>query len=90
MREESVTAIDAGSAREDGKRPGEGMGRRYPIALVLYAVLAALSWFTLEGKVFIMGKPVELRMVPLIIIGGLALRTVLAMQAEKIRHSNGR
>jgi hypothetical protein len=28
---------------------------------------------------------VELRLVPLIVIGGLALRTVLARQAEKIR-----
>ena len=38
-----------------------------------------------EGKVFVVGKPVELRLVPLIIIGGLALRTVLARQADKIR-----
>ena len=32
-----------------------------------------------------MGRPVELRLIPLLIIGGFALRTVLAMQAEKIR-----
>jgi hypothetical protein len=63
------------------------MDRKYPVALVLYAVLAALCWFTLEGTVVVMGKPVELRLVPLLIIGGLALRTMLAMQAEKIRRS---
>jgi hypothetical protein len=28
---------------------------------------------------------VELRLVPLVIIGGLALRTMVAMRAEKIR-----
>jgi hypothetical protein len=39
------------------------------------------------GKVLVWGKPVELRLVPLIIIGGLALKTVLALQAEKIRRS---
>jgi hypothetical protein len=37
------------------------------------------------GKILVFGKPVEMRWVPLIIIGGLALRTVLARSAEKIR-----
>jgi hypothetical protein len=37
------------------------------------------------GKVMVMGKPVEMRWIPLIIIGGLALRTVLARSAERIR-----
>jgi hypothetical protein len=75
--------------RETKGVPGTGsnMDRKYPVALVLYAVLVALCWFTLEGTVVVMGKPVELRLVPLLIIGGLALRTMLAMQAEKIRRS---
>jgi nicotinic acid phosphoribosyltransferase len=52
----------------------------------LYAVLAVLVWFTLdEGKVFVLGKWVELRWFPLLILGGLALRTVLARQADRIR-----
>jgi hypothetical protein len=38
-----------------------------------------------EGTVLVMGKPVEIRWIPLIIIGGVALKTVLARQAEKIR-----
>jgi len=33
----------------------------------------------------VMGKPVEMRWIPLIIIGGLVLRTVLARSAERIR-----
>jgi hypothetical protein len=65
---------------------GAELDRKYWVALGLYAVLAVLVWLTMgEGKVFVMGKPVELRLVPLIIIGGLALRTVLARQADKIR-----
>ncbi len=65
---------------------GSDLDRKYWVALVLYAVLAALAWFTLgEGKVFVMGRPVELRLLPLIIIGGMALRTVLAHHADKIR-----
>ena len=60
--------------------------RRFPIALGLYVVLGLLVWFTMgEGKVLVHGRPVEMRLVPLIIIGGLALRTVLARQADRIR-----
>jgi hypothetical protein len=67
---------------------GSALDRKYWVALALYAVLAALVWFTMgEGKILVSGKAVELRLVPLIVIGGLALRTVLARQAEKIRRS---
>ena len=66
---------------------GSELERKYWIALALYGALAVLVWFTMDaGKVVVFGKPVELRLVPLIIIGGLALRTVLALQADKIRH----
>jgi hypothetical protein len=65
---------------------GEDLDRKYWVALALYAALAALAWFTVgEGAILVHGKPVELRMLPLIIIGGMALRTVLARHAEKIR-----
>jgi len=71
---------------QPGVRTGSELERRYPIAVALYAILALLVWFTMgSGKVPVMGKPVELRLLPLIIIGGLALRTVLARQAERIR-----
>ena len=54
--------------------------------MALFAILAALVWFTMgEGTVLVFGRPVEMRLVPLIVIGGLALRTVLARHAEKIR-----
>jgi len=59
--------------------------KKYRVALVLYAVLAALSWFTLDAKIPVGGRLVELRLVPLVIIGGMVLRTVVAMKAEKIR-----
>jgi hypothetical protein len=64
---------------------GSPLEKKYWVALVLYAVLAVLSWFTLDGKIPVGGRLVELRLVPLVIIGGLALRTVVAMKAEKIR-----
>ena len=64
------------------------LDRRFRLALALYAVLGLLVWFTMgEGKVLVHGKLVDLRLVPLIVIGGLALRTVLARQADRIRRS---
>jgi hypothetical protein len=85
MRNEPVAGTGAGSGREGLSGAGPNMARKYRVALLLYAVLAALSWFTLDGKIPVGGKLVELRLVPLVIIGGLVLRTVVAMKAEKIR-----
>jgi hypothetical protein len=68
------------------KSSGPDLGGKFWMAMALYAILAALAWFTLgEGTVFVGGRPVELRLLPLVILGGLALRTVLARQADKIR-----
>jgi hypothetical protein len=67
---------------------GTTLEKKYRVALVLYAVLALLSWFTLDGKIPVGGRLVELRLVPLVIIGGLALRTMVAMKAEKIRKNS--
>jgi hypothetical protein len=90
MREEPGAVVDAGSGREDSKRSGNDLDRKFWVALVLYAILAALSWFTLDGKIPIGGRLVELKLIPLIIIGGFALRTVLAMKAEKIRREGSK
>jgi hypothetical protein len=74
-------------SEKSGMRSGSDLQRRFPLALAMYVVLALFVWFTMDGgKVDVFGKPVELRLVPLIVIGGLALRTVLASQADKIRH----
>jgi hypothetical protein len=68
---------------------GTTLGKKYWVALGLYAALAVLSWFTLDARIPVGGRLVELRLVPLVIIGGLALRTMLAMKAEKIRRQEG-
>jgi hypothetical protein len=63
--------------------------RKFRVALALYGVLALLVWFTMgAGEVLVHGRPVQLRLVPLIVIGGLALRTVVAHQADKIRRQS--
>jgi hypothetical protein len=74
---------------QPGTRAGSDLQRRYLVALLLYAVLAVLAWFTLgEGKVIVFGKPVELRLIPILILATFALRTVLVRQADKIRHGD--
>ena len=85
-----------GSEPQPDERKGlEGaksdLERRFPIALGLYVILGLLVWFTMgEEKVLVYGRPVDLRLVPLIVIGGLALRTVLARQADRIRRQDGK
>jgi len=60
--------------------------RRMPWALGLYGLLGMLVWFTVgEGTVLVLGKPVELRIIPLVVIGSFVLRTLLAHQANRIR-----
>ena len=67
-------------------REGSDLQRRYPVALALYAVLAVLAWFTMGAdKVLVNGNWVDLRLLPLIVLGGLAVRTVLAAKADRIR-----
>ena len=62
------------------------LDRKFWAALAMFAVLAVVVWLTIgDGSVLVFGKPVELKLIPLIVIGGMALRTVLARKAEKIR-----
>jgi hypothetical protein len=62
------------------------LARKFWLALMLYAALAALSWFTLgEGKILVGSRLVQMRLLPLVVLGGLAFRTVVARQADKIR-----
>ena len=90
MREEPGAGISAGSEREGLKQPGGELARKFRIAMVLYAILAAVSWFTLDGEIPVGGRLVELKLIPLVIIGGCALRTVAAMKAEKIRREGNK
>ena len=70
----------------DLRSTGSQLDRKYWVALALYAGLALLVWFTMDaGKVPIFGRPVDLRLVPLVILGGLAAKTVVARHAERIR-----
>jgi hypothetical protein len=71
---------------EEQQSSGSDLERKFWVAIAMYAVLAALAWFTLgEGKILVNGRPVEMRLLPLVVLGGLAVRTVLARQADRIR-----
>ena len=73
------------------KEAGSGLKQKFWLSLLLYAVLAALSWFTLgEGKILVGNRAVELKVIPLLVLGGFALRTVIARQAEKIRREGSK
>jgi hypothetical protein len=92
MRWRQNYAVAAEKRRTEGLHSsGVDLDRKFWWALALYAVLAVLVWFSMDaGTVLVYGKPVEMRLLPLIVIGGLALRTVLARSAEKIRRSGSK
>ena len=72
--------------RRDLKGASSDLDRKYWIALALYGMLALLAWFTLgEGKVLVGNRLVEIRLLPLVVLGGFVLKTFLARHAEKIR-----
>jgi hypothetical protein len=72
-----------------GAEPDAELERKARIAFGLYLVLGVVAWFTLDGTVLVYGRPVEIRLVPLIVLAGLAARTLLAVKAEKIRRASG-
>jgi hypothetical protein len=73
----------------------EGSQKRSPdekfwIALGLYVILGAVIWFTLgDGTTIVFGKQVQLRWIPMFVVGTFVFRTVMAREAEKIRRSSG-
>ena len=73
---------------QQGTRSGSDLERRYPIALAVYGVLAVLVWFTIgNGAVGLFGRPVEVRWVVEFILAMFVFRTVMAMQADRLRRS---
>ena len=78
-----------GSGPENGT--GSDLDRKYPVALALYGVLALLVWFTIgEDRILVGSTLVQMRWIPLLVIGGLVFRTVVAHHAEKIRRDESR
>jgi len=64
--------------------------RKFWTALGLYGILAVVIWFTLgEGKVLAFGRSVEIRLIPLFVVGMFVLRTWVAREAEKVRRRSG-
>jgi hypothetical protein len=87
-KDERSGSTRTGLGAKLGAEPGAEIERKARIAFGLYLVLGVVAWFTLDGTVLVYGRPIELRLVPLIVLGGLAARTLLAVKAEKIRRAS--
>jgi hypothetical protein len=60
--------------------------RKYWIALALFGILAVGIWFTFgEATVFVFGRQVQLRLIPLFVVATFIFRTYMAREADKIR-----
>jgi hypothetical protein len=80
MQESPETVLDEAQTSEQVR------DRKFWMAMVAYGVLAVLIWFTVgEGTVLAFGKRVEIRLIPLLIVGTFAFRTYIAREADKIR-----
>jgi hypothetical protein len=72
--------------RKPGSKPDSAQDQKFWVAMAAFGVLAAVIWFTLgEGTVFAFGRPVEIKLIPLFVIGMFVLRTLVAREADKIR-----
>jgi len=83
----------AGQKRSEDEAAGTGseMDRKYRIAMALYGVLAVVAWFTIgQGSVPVFGRMVEIRWIPIFVLATFAFRTVMAMQADRIRRKGSR
>ncbi len=80
-------ALEAAERREEHLgSSGQDLERKYRITLAIYVVLAVAAWFTIgEGRIPVFGRMVEIRWFPVFILAMFALRTVLVMQADRIR-----
>ena len=80
--------LENGNKDRSGDLP-DSLNRKFWAAMALYAVLAVAAWYSIgEGSFLVGDRPVEIRLVPLFVLGALALKTVLARQAEKIRRGD--
>jgi hypothetical protein len=85
---QNVELDEAERERAEGEtdKTGSELERKYRIAMALYGVLAVVAWFTIgEGSVPVFGRMVEIRWIPIFVLATFAFRTVMAMQADRIR-----
>jgi hypothetical protein len=85
-RPESNPGLNPGQERKLSSKPDSKQGQKFWTAMGAFGILAAVIWFTLgEGTVFAFGRPVEIKLIPLFVIGMFVLRTLVAREADKIR-----
>ena len=71
------------------KSTGAELERKYWPAMAAYAILAVVAWFVVgEGSVRISGRPVEIRLLPVLVLGLMAFRTYMARMADRIRRGD--
>ena len=72
-----------------GTDPVRSRDRKFWIALALFGILAVGIWFTFgEATVFVFGRQVQLRLIPLFVVATFVFRTVMAREADKIRRKS--
>jgi hypothetical protein len=74
-----------------GMPSGRSVEQKFWTALALYGILAGVIWFTMgEGHTFLFGREIEIRWIPMFVIGTFVFRTVMARAANRIRQDDMR
>jgi len=66
------------------------MSKKLLAALVMYAAIAVLAWFTLDARVSLGDREIPLRAITLLLLGLFAVRTLLHAQRERIERERER
>jgi hypothetical protein len=70
------------------KQGSTSVDRKFWTAMGLFAVLAVVIWFTVgDGSTIVFGKQIEIRWIPLFVIGTFVFRAYIAREADKIRRN---
>ena len=83
---EVSSELDASAEMSRALRVETQRERKFWVAMGMYVALAVLVWFTLgEGATSVLGRRVEIRYIPLFVLGTFVFRTWMAREADKVR-----
>jgi hypothetical protein len=78
--------LDASAEMSRALRVEAQRERKFWVAMGMYGLLAVLVWFTLgEGTTSVLGRRIEIRWIPLFVLGTFVFRTWMAREADKVR-----
>jgi hypothetical protein len=78
-----------GYLNQAGQEKQSRLDRKFWTAIGLFAVLAVVIWFTVgDESTIVFGRQVQIRWIPLFVVGTFVFRAYIAREADKIRSNS--